>query len=443
MPAYRVLLVDDEEEIRSGIGSRIDWRGLGFELVGEAENGEEALELADSLRPDLVMTDIKMPYMDGLTLCSHLVRRLPAAKLVVFSGFDDFEYAKQAIRFKVSEYILKPINASELTAVLQKLKAQLDAEREERSNLEALRRRYQESLPLLREQFYTRLLDGRVDPQRLRELSERYGKRLPVLLRLTNDSQFGINEEDIRRIVENRGDYPLLELRGVQFFSGTQKTSLKKLARELRSLDDLLQSLQEDYGYRARELEYGPGFPVAYYEEEALDEEALLDGFAQLLTQMRFSGHVTLELGRSIAACCGKYFTRVVDLKHNRGQNYLLVDGGMHQIVYFGQYMGMKHPILTVPGKESEASRDAWNICGSLCSMNDILAKAVPLPEMAIGDTLCFHNTGAYCMTEGISLFLSRDIPEVYLIRENGARVRVRRRFETDPLNTPAPEGNG
>lgn len=174
MPAYRVLLVDDEEEIRSGIGSRIDWRGLGFELVGEAENGEEALELADSLRPDLVMTDIKMPYMDGLTLCSHLVRRLPAAKLVVFSGFDDFKYAKQAIRFKVSEYILKPINASELTAVLQKLKAQLDAEREERSNLEALRRRYQESLPLLREQFYTRLLDGRVDPQRLRELSERY-----------------------------------------------------------------------------------------------------------------------------------------------------------------------------------------------------------------------------------------------------------------------------
>ena len=142
MSAYRVLLVDDEEEIRSGIGSRIDWRGLGFELVGEAENGEEALELADSLRPDLVMTDIKMPYMDGLTLCGHLVRRLPAAKLVVFSGVDDFEYAKQAIRFKVSEYILKPINASELTAVLQKIKAQLDAEREERSNLEVLRRRY-------------------------------------------------------------------------------------------------------------------------------------------------------------------------------------------------------------------------------------------------------------------------------------------------------------
>ena len=277
----------------------------------------------------------------------------------------------------------------------------------------------------------------------LRQLSETYGKRLPVLLRLTNDSQFGINAEDIEAIVRDRADCPGLDILGIQYFSGTQKTSLKKLKREIDRLDALLVKLQQDYGFTARELEYGPGFPVAYYKEETLDEEALLDGFAQLLTQMRFSGHVTLELGRSIAACCGKYFTRVVDLKHNRGQNYLLVDGGMHQIVYFGQYMGMKHPILTVPGKESEAARDTWNICGSLCSMNDILAKAVPLPEMAIGDTLCFHNTGAYCMTEGISLFLSRDIPEVYLIRENGARVRVRRRFETDPLNTPAPEGNG
>ena len=273
--------------------------------------------------------------------------------------------------------------------------------------------------------------------RQLRELSERYGKRLPVLLRLTNDSQFGINEEDIRRIVENRGDYPLLELRGVQFFSGTQKTSLKKLARELRSLDDLLHGLQEDYGYRARELEYGPGFPVAYYKEEALDEEALLDGFAQLLTQMRFSGHVTLELGRSIAACCGKYFTRVVDLKHNRGQNYLLVDGGMHHITYFGQYMAMKQPHFSVFGKEDAPKAEKWNIVGSLCSMNDILVKLAPLPEMAIGDALVFENAGAYCMTEGMSLFLSRDLPAIYIIGEDGELYCARASFETCSLNTP------
>lgn len=114
------------------------------------------------LKPDLLITDIKMPFMDGLELCRILSERLPASKFVVFSGFDDFEYAKQAVGLNVSEYILKPINAAELTGVLQKLRAQLDAERTERQNVELLRSRYEESLPVLRELFYTRLLEGRV-----------------------------------------------------------------------------------------------------------------------------------------------------------------------------------------------------------------------------------------------------------------------------------------
>ncbi len=271
----------------------------------------------------------------------------------------------------------------------------------------------------------------------LRELSEKYQKQLPILLRLTNDSQFGINEAEIREIVEKREDYPYLHLLGIQFFSGTQKTSLKKLARELRSLDALLLDLKEQYGYEAEELEYGPGFPVAYYEGETLDEEALIGGFAGLLKEMTARPHITLELGRSIAACCGRYYTHIVDKKCNKGQNYLLVDGGMHHIVYFGQYMGMKHPVLHVVGKETAPIAGSHTICGSLCSMNDILAKQVPLPDVSIGDTLCFENTGAYCMTEGISLFLTREIPGVYLIRENGTRVCVRKPFETTALNAP------
>jgi diaminopimelate decarboxylase len=88
-------------------------------------------------------------------------------------------------------------------------------------------------------------------------------------------------------------------------------------------------------------------------------------------------------------------------------------------------------------GKQTDPISESWNIFGSLCSMNDILAKQVPLPEVVIGDTICFENTGAYCMTEGISLFLSRDIPAVYLIREDGTRVCVRKSFETAALNTP------
>ena len=164
MELYRVLLVDDEEDIREGISRKMDWLGLGFSLVGEAANGQDALELAESLRPDVILTDIKMPFMDGLELCRILTDRLPAARFVVFSGFDAFEYAKQAIQMNVVEYILKPINADELSAVLRRLKDQLDRERAERRNVELLRSRYMENLPVLRELFYANLLDGRIEP---------------------------------------------------------------------------------------------------------------------------------------------------------------------------------------------------------------------------------------------------------------------------------------
>jgi len=171
---YRVLLVDDEEDIRVGISRKMDWAGLGFTLVGEAENGQEALELAEQNRPHVVLTDIKMPFMDGLSLCRILKQRLPASKFVVFSGFDEFEYAKKAIQMNVSEYILKPINAAELSAVLQRLREQLDAERAQRQNMDALRRRHEESLPLLRSMFFTHLLDGRIPAAEVPRRAARY-----------------------------------------------------------------------------------------------------------------------------------------------------------------------------------------------------------------------------------------------------------------------------
>ena len=179
MEEYRVLLVDDEEEIREGIRRKIDWAGLGFSLAGTAGNGADALELCEQLRPDVVLTDIKMPYMDGLELCRRVKPLLPAAKLVVFSGFDEFEYARQAIGMNVFEYILKPINAPELSDVLARLREQMDQERLERRDIEALRRRYDESLPILRELFYTRLLSGQLPADQVRDRAARYEIELP------------------------------------------------------------------------------------------------------------------------------------------------------------------------------------------------------------------------------------------------------------------------
>ena len=270
----------------------------------------------------------------------------------------------------------------------------------------------------------------------LGRLAETYSRKLPVLLRLTNDSQFGINPEEIQQIIRERDQYPQLDFLGIQFFSGTQKTSAKKLCRELRQLDGLLLTLEQEYGYTARELEYGPGFPVCYFQDDVFDEEAYLAEFSAGLRAMEAKPHITLELGRSIAACCGRYYAHIVDMKRNKGQNYLLIDGGMHHLVYFGQHMAMRHPVLSVPGKENAPVEQSWNICGSLCSMHDIVAKQVMLPKVTLGDMLCFANTGAYCMTEGAALFLSRELPAIYL-QDGGDPVCVRRAFDTAPLNTP------
>ncbi len=267
-------------------------------------------------------------------------------------------------------------------------------------------------------------------------LSRRYDKRLRVLLRLTNDSQFGINDVEICDIVSHGECYPKLDFAGIQFFSGTQKTSLKKLTREIAMLDEFLQKLETEFGFRARELEYGTGFPVAYFGED-LQEEALLSGFADAVNAMVSKPKLTIELGRFIAACCGRYYTRVVDAKCNKSQDYLLVDGGMHHLTYYGQFMGMKLPKVTILGKENAPAEKTYHVCGSMCSMNDILAKSLPLPAADIGDILCFANTGAYCMTEGMSLFLSRQLPLIFLEDAAGNLTMVRGPFETAELNTP------
>ena len=273
--------------------------------------------------------------------------------------------------------------------------------------------------------------------QLLCSLSEKYSRRLRVLLRLTNDSQFGMNQEYIEAIVSKRNDFPGIEIIGVQFFSGTQKTSLKKYRRELEMLDSFLNRLKEEYSYEAAELEYGTGFPVSYFKGDTLDEEALLEGFSELINGLAFKGRIILEIGRSIAASCGKYYTHIVDIKTNKGINYALIDGGMHHMVYFGQQMAMKQPSLHVVGKADAAPDKLWTVCGALCSMNDIVVKQLPLPEIEAGDVICFENTGAYCMTEGISLLLSRDLPAVYIIKENGDLYRVRQSYETKGINSP------
>ena len=163
MDLYRIILVDDEEEVRKSIIRKIDWTAVGFAVVGDAENGEDALEKIENLEPDVVLTDIRMPYMDGLTLAERIRQKYPSMKIVIFSGYDDFEYAKQAIKLNVTEYILKPVNVEELTAILKRIKTNLDEEIEQKRNVNLLRENYKRSLPILREQFLKDLISRPMD----------------------------------------------------------------------------------------------------------------------------------------------------------------------------------------------------------------------------------------------------------------------------------------
>lgn len=153
MNLYKILLVDDEEEIRQGIIKKIKWEELGFRVVGEAENGMEALDIIDKTLPDIVFTDIKMPFMDGIKLAENIKYRFPTTKVVILSGFDDFEYAQTAIKLGVMRYILKPINSIEMNEILRELKMMLDEEILSINNIETLKLNYQKSLPLVRERF--------------------------------------------------------------------------------------------------------------------------------------------------------------------------------------------------------------------------------------------------------------------------------------------------
>lgn len=179
MSYYSVMLVDDEEEVRQAIIKRVDWEAIGFRVVDFAENGEEALEKAERICPDVVMTDIQMPFMDGLTFCKKLKERISGTKIVIFSGYDEFEYAKEAIKLEAEEYILKPIDAAELREVFSRIKERLDEELDRKRNVERLEKYYLESVPLLKEQFMMSLLEGRLtDAHRIKELELSYGMQL-------------------------------------------------------------------------------------------------------------------------------------------------------------------------------------------------------------------------------------------------------------------------
>lgn len=171
---YRLLLVDDENDIREGLQEVIDFSSYGFEVVGEATNGLEAVQACERLEPNLVVTDIRMPLMDGLTMCRRVQKMLPTTRFIILSGYDDFEYARQAISMNCLGYLLKPISSVEFREMLEKARARLDEEFAQRRDMDRLREHFRTSLPYLREMLLSSLLTGAIGVEEAQQAARRY-----------------------------------------------------------------------------------------------------------------------------------------------------------------------------------------------------------------------------------------------------------------------------
>lgn len=157
---YKVIFVDDEILTREAIAENTPWDEAGFVLAGTAANGREAIALLEESPSDLLITDICMPIMDGIELSAYVQKHFPETLVMIISGYDEFEYAKQALKNGVTEYILKPITSFELKEELVKIKERLDVECSKKNHIEKIQQAYEQNIPMLREHFLNRLLEG-------------------------------------------------------------------------------------------------------------------------------------------------------------------------------------------------------------------------------------------------------------------------------------------
>ena len=258
MGLYKLMIVDDEEEIRLGVIKKINWEKYGFIVVGDAENGKEALEIAEKLHPDVIMTDIKMPFMDGLELGKRIADLMPSTKIIIFSGSDDLEYAHQAIKINVVEYVLKPINSIELIEVLKRLKEKLDKQYDDKRNMEVLKKHYIESIPVIREQFLIGALEGRITKEQWRnnekKLNLDFIKGYPVVALINIDNTLEAEENSlilisIKKIVDENMEgsfefvsFPYLD-KIVILLSLHEKDNITRIIKILNEICKIFESI--------------------------------------------------------------------------------------------------------------------------------------------------------------------------------------------------------
>ena len=281
------------------------------------------------------------------------------------------------------------------------------------------------------------------------------GIKVKVLIRVTSGNQFGINERQVYEIADRKDELKGIIIEGIQCYSGTQKKKLSQIEAEVVWLQAIAHTCETEHGVKLKEIEYGPGLSVDYFVTDKCDAMNTdfdeLKEFAAMIKEMSEKFNVTLEMGRYIAATCGILISRIADMKMNDTTRYAIIDSGINHINYYGQAMAMKKPRCEfIPMEYTEGFADGvdhevevysqgvqpYNICGSLCTVGDVIVKNLELKDAKIGDMIAFYNIGAYSVTEGIYLFLSRRMPAIVLYsNKNGYRV-IRKSVETFLINS-------
>ena len=175
---YSVFIVDDEPIVLEGIRTKIDWESSGFVFAGEAGDGEIALSMIHEIKPDILITDIKMPFMDGLTLAASVKKIQPFIKIIILSGHDEFDYAKKAISIGIEDYILKPFTSDEILSALNKAAKDLDVIHSQLSDISKMKEELKSKERLLQNEFLNDLVHGYADMSKAMQKSQELGIEL-------------------------------------------------------------------------------------------------------------------------------------------------------------------------------------------------------------------------------------------------------------------------
>lgn len=197
---YKIALIDDEAVVREGMGELIPWGKIGLDLIGTAEDGEKGLLLIQEERPDIVLLDINMPKLNGLDLANIVKKTYPDTKIILISGYDEFDYARQALRMGVEDYILKPVTKVEMITLLEQVVGKLDKEREQTKKEVDVLNKIEQSIPLMQQKLLEELMFTEIEEnliiKKCIKANIPYNKKYYGIFLIDADKQLECNQKE-------------------------------------------------------------------------------------------------------------------------------------------------------------------------------------------------------------------------------------------------------